>query len=92
MHEINKVSMDKILKATPLADYKIEILASSGIAGIFDMKPYLKGCVFQPLWDESYFKQVKPLHLGIAWPDEQDISSATVVADIKNQFAGSYLL
>ncbi len=91
MNETNKVSMEKIVKAIPLSDFKIEVLTSSGLAGIFDMKPYLKGSAFKQLLNESYFKQVKPLHLGIAWPDEQDISSDTVIADIKSNFAGSHL-
>jgi hypothetical protein len=91
MNETNKVSMDKIVKAIPLADFKIEVLTSGGIAGIFDMKPYLKGSAFQQLLNENYFKQVKPRHLGISWPDEQDISSDTVIADLRNNFAGSHL-
>lgn len=92
MAELNKVSMDRIIKAIPMADFKIEVLTSSGLAGIFDMKPYLKGSAFKQLLNENYFKQVKPLHLGISWPDEQDISSDTVVADIKNKFAESHSL
>jgi hypothetical protein len=92
MNDISKVSMEKIAKAIPLADFKIEVLTNSGLTGIFDMKPYLKGSAFKQLLNESYFIQVKPLHFGIAWPDEQDISSDTVVADIKNQFASSYAL
>lgn len=92
MAELNKVSIDRIIKATPLTDFKIEVLTSSGIAGIFDIKPYLKGSAFKQLLNVEYFKLVKPLHLGIAWPDEQDISSDTVVADIKNQFSKSRLL
>jgi hypothetical protein len=88
----NKVSMDRIIKAIPMADFKIEVLTSSGLAGIFDMKPYLKGGAFKQLLNEDYFKLVKPLHFGIAWPDEQDISSDTVVADINNKFAESHAL
>ena len=41
--------MDKIIKAIPLEDYKIEILTSSGLSGIFDVKPYLKGSAFKEL-------------------------------------------
>jgi hypothetical protein len=58
--------MEKIVKAIPLADFKIEVLTSSGLAGIFDMKPYLKGSAFKQLLNENYFKLVKPLHLGIS--------------------------
>ena len=76
--------MDKIIKAIPLKDYKIEILTSSGISGIFDVKPYLKGSAFKELIEESYFRQVKPVHHGIAWPNEQDFSSDTIIWDIQN--------
>ena len=45
--------MDKIVKAVPLENYKIEIWTSSGVSGIFDVKPYLKGSAFEELLDES---------------------------------------
>ncbi|MBF0493367.1 MAG: DUF2442 domain-containing protein [Deltaproteobacteria bacterium] len=76
--------MDKIIKATPLKDYKIEILTTSGISGVFDVKPYLHGSVFKELTNESYFRLVKPAHHGIAWPHEQDFSSDTIIYDIQN--------
>lgn len=79
--------MDTILKAIPLEDFKIEVLTSSGISGIFDMKPYLKGSAFKELSNESYFRLVRPAHHGIMWPNEQDISSDTIIYDIqKTQF------
>ncbi|MBW1649632.1 MAG: DUF2442 domain-containing protein [Deltaproteobacteria bacterium] len=40
---------DKIIKALPLDDYKIEIITSGGISGIFDVKPYLNGGAFKEL-------------------------------------------
>jgi len=76
--------MDKIVKACPLDDYRIEILTSSGIAGIFDVKPYLKGSAFKELENISYFNLVRPAHYGIMWPNEQDFSSDTIVWDITN--------
>jgi hypothetical protein len=76
--------MDKITKAVPLSDYRIEILTSSGISGIFDVKPYLRGSAFKELTDESYFRLVRPAHHGIMWPHEQDFSSDTIVTDIQN--------
>ena len=74
--------MDKIEKATPLEDYRIDILTSSGISDIFDVKPYLKGSAFKALADESYFRLVRPAHYGIAWPHEQDFSSDTIIWDM----------
>jgi hypothetical protein len=76
--------MDKIIKAIPLKDYKIEILTSRSISGIFDVKPYLKGSAFKELIEESYFRQVKPVHHEIAWPKEQDFSSDTIIWDIQH--------
>ena len=75
--------MDKIIKAIPLDDFKIDILTSSGISGIFDVKPYLKGSAFQELLNESYFRLVRPAHHGIVWPHEQDFSSDTIIWDIQ---------
>jgi len=76
--------MDKIVKAIPLDDYKIEIVTSSGISGIFDAKPYLRGSVFKELVDESYFRLVRPAHHGIVWPHEHDFSADTIIFDIQN--------
>ncbi|MDD5037185.1 MAG: DUF2442 domain-containing protein [Methylococcaceae bacterium] len=76
--------MDKIVKAIPLDDYRIEILTSSGVSGIFDVKPYLRGGAFQELTDKSYFRMVRPAHYGIMWPHEQDFSADTIIWDIQN--------
>ena len=76
--------MDKILKAVPLDDYKIEILTSSGVSGIFDAKPYLHGGAFKELADLDYFTLVQPAHHGIRWPHEQDFSSNTIIWDIQH--------
>jgi hypothetical protein len=76
--------MDTITQATPLGDYKIRIVTSGGLSGIFDVKPYLKGSAFRELAEENYFRQVKPAHHGIRWPNDQDFSSDTIVSDIRN--------
>ena len=81
--------MDKILHAKPLDDYKIEILTSSGISGVFDVKPYLKGSAFKELENIHYFQLVRPAHYGIMWPNEQDFSSDTIVHDIEQAISRS---
>ena len=75
--------MDTIVKAIPLEDFKIDVLTSCGISGVFDMKPYMKGSAFKELTNESYFRLVRPAHHGIMWPNEQDISSDTIIYDIQ---------
>ena len=76
--------MDKIIKAIPLDDYRVEILTSSGISGIFDVKPYLAGSAFSELRNPSYFNLVRPAHCGISWPHEQDLSSDTIIYDMQH--------
>ena len=75
--------MDTIIKANPIDDYKIEILTSSGLEGVFDVKPYLKGSAFKELENISYFRRVRPAHRGIMWPNEQDFSSDTIIWAIR---------
>ena len=75
--------MDKIVKAVPLEDFKISILTSSGIFGVFDVKPYMTGSAFKELENDSYFRLVRPAHHGIMWPHEQDFSSDTIIFDIE---------
>lgn len=76
--------MDKIIKAIPLDDFRVDILTSGGVCGIFDVKPYLAGSAFKELLNESYFRLVCPAHHGIAWPNEQDFSADTIVWDMQN--------
>ena len=81
--------MDKIIKAVPLDNFLIDIVTSSGVSGIFDVKPYLHGSAFKELENESYFRLVSPAHHGIVWPNEQDFSSDTIVWDIQNGQQGA---
>lgn len=76
--------MDKIIRANPVNGFRIDILTSSGISGIFDVKPYLRNNALKELADESYFRLVRPAHHGILWPHQQDFSSDTIVWDIQN--------
>ena len=77
--------MDTILEATPLADYKVRVRTSSGVSGIFDVKPYLNGGAFKDLSNEDYFRKVRPAHHGIRWPNEQDFSSDTIIWALQSE-------
>lgn len=77
--------MDTIIKAEPCEDFKIKILTGSGISGIFDVKPYLRGSAFEELKDKSYFNLVRSARYGIEWPNEQDFSSDTIIYDINSK-------
>lgn len=77
--------MEKIVQAVPMDNYTVKVLTSSGITGVFDVKPYLKGSAFHELLDEAYFRAVRPSHHGISWPHEQDFSSDTIIYDLVSQ-------
>jgi hypothetical protein len=56
---------------------------TSGVSGIFDMKPSLKSSAFKELSNESFFRLVRPFHHCIMWTNELDISSDTIINDIQ---------
>lgn len=74
--------MEKIVTVIPLDDHQLQIETSSGLCGIFDVKPYLVGSAFQELRHEAYFRLVRPSLYGISWPNEQDFSSDTIIWDM----------
>lgn len=76
--------MNKIVKAIPLDNYRMEIQTANGMSGIFDVKPYLGGSAFKELAHEPCFRLVRPAHHGMAWPHEQDFSADTLIWDIQN--------
>ncbi len=74
--------MDKISKVVPLDDFLLDIVTSSGVSGVVDVKPYMREAAFRELENPAYFKQVRPAHHGIRWPNGQDLSSDTLIWDI----------
>ena len=75
--------MERIIDAIPLENYRIKVTTESGLTGIFDMKPYLNGSVFQELKNPAYFSRVRVERYGISWPHEQDFSSDTIIYDVQ---------
>ncbi len=71
----------RVIAVTPMPDYKLEIIFSSGEKGIYDCSDLLDFGVFIELKDEQYFKQVKPCDGTIVWPNEQDICPDTLYLD-----------
>jgi tRNA (Thr-GGU) A37 N-methylase len=92
MNDANAASMEKIIQVIALDDFKVQVLTSGGTSGVFDVKPYLKATAFKPLLAEARFKQVRAINYGISWLEDIDLSSDTVIYDIKNCIAGSHLL
>lgn len=65
-----------------LGSYKLNITLSNGIAGVFDVSPYLAFGVFSELKNLGYFQQVRVNFCGIEWPNGQDFSADTISHDL----------
>ncbi|WP_217182900.1 DUF2442 domain-containing protein [Methylobacter tundripaludum] len=66
----------------PLPDFCIYVEIEDGRKGVFDLKPYLDHGVFRELRNVHYFNQVGILFGAVTWPNEQDISPETLLAEI----------
>ncbi|NHZ71836.1 MAG: DUF2442 domain-containing protein [Aquificales bacterium] len=70
--------MVKVISVLPQDDYQLFVKLSNGKEGNFDVSPYLDKGIFKELKDKLYFREVKLLFGGIAWPNSQDFSGDTV--------------
>ncbi|MFH0920522.1 MAG: DUF2442 domain-containing protein [Fibrobacterota bacterium] len=73
---------NKIVSATPQANYRIDVAFKNGIQGVFDMTPYLHEGVFQKLRDPAFFKSVRVDYGTLVWPEDIDIAPDTVEAEL----------
>lgn len=75
--------MHKIIKATALPDFTLELTFDNGVCGVVDVGPRLHGPMFEPLRDPALFRQVTVDQFGaICWPNNADLSPDTLYADI----------
>lgn len=70
----------KIVK--PLENYRIYVEIEDGRKGIFDLNPYLDHGIMSELRDIHYFNQVGIVFGAVTWPNEQDISPETLLAEM----------
>jgi len=64
----------KVIFVKPLERYCLEVHFEDGLRGTISIKDLLKGPIFQPLQDESFFKQVflDEFHV-VSWPNGADL-------------------
>jgi hypothetical protein len=67
-----------IVKAKYLKDYSIKVVFDNGEERIADCSKWLKGKIFQPLKNRSYFRKFFVDGWTIAWPNGADISPETI--------------
>jgi len=67
--------MPRVVKFTPLPQYRLHVEFADGVAGTIDLSDELDGEVFQPLRDEAVFRQVTLDEFGaVCWPNGPDLA------------------
>lgn len=75
MNESEMYSDVKVIKVTPLPGYRLAVEFEDGVKGEIDVSGELWGEVFQPLKDESFFRQVGiDEHGVVCWPNGLDLA------------------
>lgn len=67
-----------VIEAEYIVDYKIKLTFDNGIAKIVDFSKWLKGEMFEPLKDQTYFKKFFVDGWTVSWPNGADIAPETL--------------
>ncbi len=66
--------MRKIVDVIPREDHLLDIRFDDGSKAMVDVKPLMGRRVFEPLWDETFFRRVEIDEFGgLEWPNGADI-------------------
>ncbi|MEM8884085.1 MAG: DUF2442 domain-containing protein [Planctomycetota bacterium] len=67
--------MIRVLDATPTEDYCVRVRFSNGEVRHIDLRPFLRGAIFEPVQERSEFLklEVDPQLGTIVWPNGADI-------------------
>ena len=71
-------SIPVVVKAKYQGDYRIRVTFSDSSEKTIDFEGWLKGPVFQPLKDPTYFKRFFLDGWTITWPNGADIAPETL--------------
>lgn len=69
-----------IAEIIPKDNYMLYIKAEDGVAGFFDVKPYLDSEVFAPLKEKGEFERIHNGKYFIEWDCGADLSVDTIQA------------
>ena len=70
----------RIIKLTPLPDWKLKVETDDGQIGLFDVRPYLAYEAFEELKDFAAFKKVTNRGYFVEWECGADLSADTIGA------------
>jgi len=75
--------INRVIRVIPLPNYRLRVEFDDGVAGTVDLSQELVGEVFEPLRDESVFRQVAIDDYGaVCWPDGPDLAPDAIYAEI----------
>jgi hypothetical protein len=75
----------KVIRVSPLTDYKLQVVFDDDVSGIVDLKQFVKNGIFSVLQDELLFNKVYTNGYSIAWSNELEIDALTVYAEFLNK-------
>lgn len=75
--------ISRVVRVTPLPQYRLRVEFADGISGEVEIFPRMSGPVFEPLRDESVFRQVTIDEYGaVCWPNGPDLAPDAMYARI----------
>ncbi len=78
--------MVRATKVVPRQGYRLYVEFSDGTAGVVDLSERLFGPIFQPLRDESVFKQVTLDEFGApTWPNGADLAPDAIYNELRKR-------
>jgi len=79
------VGVDELVvvkKAKYVRDYVVDFTFTDGSSREIDLKPFLRGPIYEPLKDLNEFRRFKVRWGSIAWPNGADIAPETLYYDL----------
>ncbi len=64
----------EVVKAEYVDDYRIKLWFNNNVTKVVDLKPSLKGLVFEPLKDLDYFKKFSVKYNTVEWENGADFA------------------
>ncbi|KYH32038.1 DUF2442 domain-containing protein [Neomoorella mulderi] len=73
----------EVRSAYPVGNHHLILEFETGEYRVVDIRPFIKGPVFEPLKDPAFFRQVKadPESRTVAWPNGADICPDVLYAE-----------
>jgi hypothetical protein len=72
------MDMQVVTAVEPKKNYRAKLTFADGYSAEIDLRPALRGPAFQPLLDESVFRQIRDEYDTIAWPNGADLAPETL--------------